>query len=297
MKIGIPLSKLAYTPESYAYQEYLIRKGHIVQLDYNLDPNNDINLYITGLKPFWEKKEGRAKEIHEYQSLSTPPYAKLKNFGKKIINNKPNGRIFLNNFVHEHLFFEDKVPFIYRDMGVDEKIFQKPNENPDYDIVYCGSISGRNGLIETLLNLAKSYKVLVVGKLTIEERDLLNSKNITLIGVVNRELLPEIYRNARFGLNYTPDIYPYNIQTSTKTLEYLASGLKVISNRYEWAEYFFKKINYQPFWLSNDTTLDITKSENLNSFNYSVMKDYSWENILSHSNFEGFLREVVNGCV
>lgn len=297
MKIGIPISRNAYTPESYAYQKYLIRKGHIVQLDYNLDPNNDINLYITGLKPFWKKKEGRAKEIHEYQSLSTPPYAKLKNFGKKIINNKPNGRIFLNNFVHEHLFFEDKVPFIYRDMGVDEKIFQKPNENPDYDIVYCGSVSGRNGLIETLLNLAKSYKVLVVGKLTIEDRDLLNSKNITLIGVVNRELLPEIYRNARFGLNYTPDIYPYNIQTSTKTLEYLASGLKVISNRYEWAEYFFKKINYQPFWLSNDTTLDITKSENLNGFNYSVMKDYSWENILSHSNFEGFLREVVNESI
>lgn len=297
MKIGIPLSKLAYTPESYAYQEYLIRKGHIVQLDYNLDPDNDINLYITGLKPFWEKKKGRAKEIHEYQSLSTPPYSKLKNFGKKLMNNKPNGRIFLNNFVHEHLFFEDKIPFIYRDMGVDENLFQKPNENPDYDIVYCGSVSGRNGLIETLLNLAKSYKVLVVGKLTIEDRGLLNSKNITLIGAVNRELLPEIYRNARFGLNYTPDIYPYNIQTSTKTLEYLASGLKVISNRYEWAEYFFKKINYQPFWLSSDTTLDITKSENLNGFNYSVMKDYSWENILSHSNFEGFLREVVNESI
>lgn len=297
MIIGIPISENAYTPESYAYQKYLIRKGHIVQLDYKLDPDNDINLYITGLRPFWEKNKGRAKEIHEYQSLSTPPYAKLKNFGKKLINNKPNGRIFLNNFVHEHLFFEDKIPFIYRDMGVDEKLFQKPNENPDYDIVYCGSVSRRNGLIETLLNLAKSYKVLVVGKLTIEDRDLLNSKNITLIGAVNRELLPEIYRNARFGLNYTPDIYPYNIQTSTKTLEYLASGLKVISNRYEWAECFFKKINYQPFWLNCDITLDITKFENLNSFNYSVIKDYSWGNILSHSNFEDFLREVVNESI
>lgn len=294
MDIGIPLSKFAYTPEAYAYEKYLKELGHQVQLDYELDPNNDVNIYFMGTRPFWKKKEGRAIEIHEYQSLSTPPYAKLKNFSKKIINNKPNGRIFLNDFVHEHLFFEDKVPFIYRDMGVDENLFQKPNENPDYDIVYCGSVSGRNGLIETLLNLAKSYKVLVVGKLTIEDRDLLNSKNITLIGVVNRDLLPEIYRNARFGLNYTPDIYPYNIQTSTKTLEYLASGLKVISNRYEWAEYFFKKINYQPFWLSSDTTLDITKSENLNGFNYSVIQDYSWDKILSHSNFAGFLREIAN---
>lgn len=297
MKIGIPLSINAYTPEAFAYEKYLNDLGHQVQVDYNLDPNNDINIHFMGTMPFWKKSIGRAKEIHEYQSLSTPPYAKLKNFSKKLINNKPNGRIFLNNFVHEHLFFEDKVPFIYRDMGVDENLFQKPNENPDYDIVYCGSVSGRSGLIETLLNLAKSYKVLVVGKLTIEDRDLLKCKNITLIGAVNRELLPEIYRNARFGLNYTPDVYPYNIQTSTKTLEYLASGLKVISNRYEWAEYFFKKINYQPFWLSSDTTLDITKSKNLNSFNYSIIKDYSWENILFHSDFEFFLREVVNESI
>lgn len=41
------------------------------------------------------------------------------------------------------------------------------------------------------------------------------------MGPVNRDQLPEIYKNARFGLNYTPDIYPYNVQTSTKTLEYL----------------------------------------------------------------------------
>lgn len=294
MDIGIPLSKFAYTPEAYAYEKYLKELGHQVQLDYELDPNNDVNIYFMGTRPFWKKKEGRAIEIHEYQSLSTPPYAKLKNFSKKIINNKPNGRIFLNDFVHEHLFFEDKVPFIYRDMGVDENLFQKPNENPDYDIVYCGSVSGRNGLIETLLNLAKSYKVLVVGKLTIEDRDLLNSKNITLIGVVNRDLLPEIYREARFGLNFTPDIYPYNLQTSTKTLEYLASGLGVISNKYEWAEQFFKKIDYKPFWLNNNTTLDSIEFDGLTSCDCSVIQDYSWDKILSHSNFAGFLREIAN---
>jgi hypothetical protein len=58
------------------------------------------------------------------------------------------------------------------------------------------------------------------------------------MGPVSRDQLPEIYKNARFGLNYTPDIYPYNVQTSTKTLEYLASGLGVISNKYKWSEFF-----------------------------------------------------------
>lgn len=293
-KIGIPLSNSAYTPESHAYQKYLIRKGHTVQLDYKLDPDNDINLYIMGLKPFWEKKKGRAKEIHEYQSLSTPSYAKLKNLSKKLLNKKPDGRIFLNSFVCKNMSFKDNVPYIYRDMGVDETLFQIPNPNPDYDILYCGSISGRIGLIEILLNISKFYKVIVVGKVSEDEKNILNVENITLAGMVSREELPRIYRDARFGLNFTPDIYPYNIQTSTKTLEYLASGLGVISNKYEWAEKFFEKINYQPFWLNNDTVLDSSKFDNLTGCDYSVMKEYSWDNILSHSNFEGFLRDILN---
>jgi hypothetical protein len=96
MKVGIPLSTSAYTPEAYAYEKYLKAMGHEVQLDYDLDPNNDINIHFMGTRPFWKSSKGRALEIHEYQSLSTPPYAKLKNYSKRIINKKPVGRIFLN---------------------------------------------------------------------------------------------------------------------------------------------------------------------------------------------------------
>ena len=134
-------------------------------------------------------------------------------------------------------------------MGVDEALFQSPSENPLYDIVYCGSISGRSGLIEVLRELAENYKVIVVGRVNGVEKDLLQHTNITLLGQVSRDQLPEIYRNSRFGLNYTPNIYPFNIQTSTKTLEYLASGLRVISNRYKWINSFCdqKNINVIPF--------------------------------------------------
>ena len=101
MKIGITLKKSAYTPEAYAYEAYLKERGYQVQLDYSLDPNNDVNIHFMGVRPFWEKKEGRAVEIHEYQSLSTPPYASFKNLIKKAINEKPQGRIFLNEFVKD----------------------------------------------------------------------------------------------------------------------------------------------------------------------------------------------------
>lgn len=288
MKVGITLSKYAYTPEAYAYEKFLKKNGHQVQLEYELDPNNDVNIYFMGNRPFWKKKEGRAIEIHEYQSLSTPPYAHFKNFTKKIVNKRPNGRIFLNEFVHRDLSFGDNIPYIYRDMGVDEALFQRPSENPLYDIVYCGSIAGRNGLIEVLRRLAENYKVVVIGHVSDLELPLLKHENITILGRVERKDLPEIYRNCRFGLNFTPDIYPFNIQTSTKTLEYLASGLGVISNRYYWSENLFRKLKYTPLWIDNNFLIDNYSHINLD------LSHLSWNNILLNCNFENFIMSVVD---
>ena len=287
MKIGIPLSKFAYTPEAYAYEKYLKKLGHQIQLDYELDPDNDINIYFMGTRPFWKKNEGRAIEVHEYQSLSTPPYAQFKNLAKKIVNKKPNGRIFLNSFVQHDLNFTDDIPYIYRDMGVDEALFQRPNENPLYDIVYCGSIAGRNGLIEVLRRLAGNYKVVVVGQVSDLERSLLKHENITILGRVERSNLPEIYRNARFGLNYTPNIYPFNIQTSTKTLEYLASGLGVISNRYYWSEEFFRNLKYTPLWIEGDLSLEENHEQKLD------FSSFSWSSILNDCKFEEFILDLI----
>lgn len=290
MYIGITLSKFAYTPEAYAYEKYLQELGHQVQLDYELDPNNDVNIYFMGVRPFWKKKEGRAIEIHEYQSLSTPPYAHFKNFAKKIVNKQPNGRVFLNEFVHRDLSFSDNIPYIYRDMGVDEALFQSPSENPLFDIVYCGSIAGRNGLIEVLIRLAENYKVVVVGQVSDLESSLLKHENITILGRVERSDLPEIYRNARFGLNFTPDIYPFNIQTSTKTLEYLASGLGVISNKYFWSECFFKSINLKPIWLEEIDQIILSQ----NSYHLTEIDVFSWDNILKKSNLHLFLKNLLS---
>jgi len=295
--IGIPLSKFAYTPEAYAYEKYLKNLGYKVQLDYELDPNNDINIYFMGTRSFWRKEKRRAIEIHEYQSLSTPPYARLKNFTKKIINKKPSGRIFLNDFVHHDLNFNDNIPYIYRDMGVDEALFQSPSENPIYDIVYCGSIAGRNGLIDVMIRLAENYKVVVVGHVSDLERSLLKHKNITILGRVERRDLPEIYRNSRFGLNFTPDLYPYNIQTSTKTLEYLASGLGVISNKYKWSEQFFNEINYQPIWLDDYDFIKSIEVNNTTIILPPLIQKYTWNNILVDSKFDVFLREILNETV
>lgn len=284
MKVGITLKHNAYTPEAYAYQKYLIQHGCDVQLDFDLDNDNDINIYFMGFRPFWKKKIGRAVEIHEYQSLSTPPYPQVKNYLKKAINSKPVGRIFLNSNVQNTFSFNDGIPYILRDMGIDEILFQQPKENPEFDILYSGSVAGRVGLVEILVRLAKKYKIIVVGNVEGQEKNCLLDANITLTGKVKRNELPEIYANARYGLNYTPNLYPFNIQTSTKTLEYLASGLGVISNRYSWVEGFCRDLNYSPIWLDDLENVNLIHSD------LPDMISYSWDNLLKNISFESFIK-------
>lgn len=298
MKVGITISKSAYTPEAFAYERYLTNLGHKVELEYEPNPSNDINIYFMGLRPLWKTEKIRAIEIHEYQSLSTPPYAQMKNKLKRIVNRKPSGRIFLNDIIRDNIKFKDNIPYILRDMGVEKELFQKPSKNPKYDIVYCGSISGRPGLIETILNLSNSFKIVVVGQLSNAEKEVLSRNNITLLGSIERSGISDIYKEARYGLNFTPDIFPYNIQTSTKTLEYMAAGLDIISNKYKWTEDFFLEIDYNPYWLDTNIISQINQAPTrLKSYHQHVIRKHSWENILIKSNLEGFLRECINNDI
>lgn len=294
MNIGIGLKKTAYTPEAYAYERYLISKGLKVQLEQeeNLDLNNDLNIYIMGFRPFWTKLKGKALEIHEYQSLSTAPLANIKDLIKRNINKIPKGRIFLNEIVHNGTKFTDKVPYIYRDMGVDIELFQKQNDNFIYDIVYSGSILGRKGLIEEILRLAKiGFKILIIGEVqNLILENFRNYNNVKFVGKVKRSELPELYSKCMAGLNYTPDIYPFNIQTSTKTLEYLASGLTLISNKYEWIDKFSKIKNIEYL-----NTNNILKIEDLKKIEYTNdFKEFEWSNVLEKSNLYEFIMGIKN---
>lgn len=293
MQIGIGLKEHAYTPEAYAYKSYLEANGVSVQLEseVSIDPNNDVNIFFMGLRPFWRRYKGSAKEIHEYQSLSVNPHAQFKDFLKKSLNRKPSGRIFLNDIVKSGLNFKDNTPYIHRDMGVDEELFQKPLPNPEFDIVYCGSMTGRPGLIEELTRLANlGFKLLIIGSVNKEITETFKGySNIHLTGRVDRNEIPGLYKQCRSGLNFTPDIYPFNVQTSTKTLEYIASGLNVISNKYEWVDSFAKIEGYSFLYL-NDINDYICFD--LANYNSEQINKYSWNNILTEANFMNFISSL-----
>lgn len=293
MKVGVGLKPFSYSPEAYAYEKYLRLYGVDVEVGYERDINNDndVNIFFMGLRPFWANEKGRAIEIHEYQSLSTPRFSRAKDKIKQIINKRPAGRIFLNNLVHDNLKSFNDCPFIYRDMGVDDSLYQIPQAKAEYDVLYSGSIAGRTGLISELERLASlGLKMLIVGDADFETRSYLSSKgSFYFTGRVRREELPGIYIKAKAGLNYTPDIFPFNIQTSTKTLEYLASGLLLISNRYDWINNFCAQKKVDVLWCN--------EIKSINSFERAVadkkgapdMSEYRWNNILEKSDFYNFI--------
>lgn len=295
MKIGIGLNKLSYTPEAYAYADYLKNKGMEVQLEYKemLDPSLDLHIYFLGMQPFWKIEKNKPKfEIHEYHSLSSPPYAHFKNLIKSIINEKPAGRIFLNEYVEKSFFFSKKIPSLHRDMGIDKSLFLTDTKNISYDLIYSGSLFNRPGLLQEILRLAKiNFKILIVGTTDNKTKEIFNSyNNIEFTGRVERHELPNLYKLARAGLNFTPNSYPFNVQTSTKTIEYCAAKLGVVSNRYKWSEEFSKKRNANFLWLE-----DLKSITDLDNFNFKIpdVSDLEWFNLLDNINFEKFIRSIL----
>lgn len=296
MRVGVGLKKYAYTPEAYAYEKFLEKSNVCVQLtlEEQLSPDNDVNIYFMGLRPFWQRNASKAAEVHEYQSLSVAPCPALKDTVKKIMNRKPCGRIFLNDVIRKRMNFSSGVPYILRDMGVDATLYQKPSICPDFDIVYSGSIAGRAGLLEEIYRLSElGYKILVVGDVSAKDLGrFCDNTRVEFAGRVSRDDLPGIYRLAWAGLNYTPDLYPYNIQTSTKTLEYLASGLVVFSNKYHWASKFSRDHNVRFIWLEELHRYIDTSSGGVGESFYFDASEFMWDNVLEQSGFLDFITSL-----
>ena len=289
--IGITLTKQTYNPEAYAYKAYLEKKSWNVQLDFreNLSLNNDITIVFMGLDPIWNGSSFK-NIIHNYSSSSTGYFPKIKNSIKKYVNKKPSGRFFLSSFVKQEFNFQDGIESINVGIGIDNVFFEKDAEGKEYDLVYSGAISGRNGLSLELQKISDlDLNILVIGEASESFRaDFSSDKNITFLGRVNRDKLPKLYRSAKAGLNFIPSgSDTYRFQPSIKVFEYLATGIGLVTNHNVWTDQFVSKHNYSPLWLENLKTKD-----DFDSFEFSEldMSQYQWDVILKEVKFEEFLK-------
>lgn len=298
IRIGLVRSENAFLPENAAYKNYFENIGgyRVCEFDSVEDASvySDLVIFHCGVFPFW--RSCSKPIIMEYHSLSTTKFPKLKNILKRIINRKGDGYIFLNDRVREGFLFSKKVPHRLRGMGYNEKAIErvKFNEDKDFDFIYMGTTS-RTGVKESILSLAElGFSIAIVGNTEEEKNEyhVLFPGVIFCFGKMNQEELFSIASRCRFGLNYTPDIYPLNIQDSTKVIEYCALGLNVVTNYYQWVRDFENSINAS--FLDIDELLKDPDLARKHRFSCGDVVNYSWDYIISSSGIESLIKEVLN---
>lgn len=294
-KILMLSSGKAILPEINAYKKYITNYQIVDNRELDIIDFNDFDLIwkFMGID-FCRKKD--IPVIHEYASLSTGKCPKLKNKIKKVFNIKPKLRIFLNENVKNAFRFSDKIPYVYRDMGIDECFYIK-NEKKIYDFVYVGSISNDREIINLLEKFAKNIKtssLLMIGE---PEKELYekykNFSNIIFTGKLKYQDVPQIASQAEYAINYIPDRYPYNLQTSTKLLEYVAMNLKIITTDYQWVNEFEKNRKMKFFRISADL-----KKFNINElkkfkFKNTDISDLQWKLIINNSNINNIVKQII----
>lgn len=232
--------------------------------------------------------------VHEYASLSTGQFPLLKNKLKVKMNRKPQLRVFLNEKVKSGFRFNDHVDYCLRDMGLDESFLNVEKEKKEFDFVYVGAVSKSRG-IDKLLNIftkKNNGKLCLIGNVDNEiYMKYKNNKDLIFTGKVPYLEVPKIASKAIYGINYIPDQYPLNIQTSTKLLEYLALGLKVITTDYYWIRQFEKK-HYCSFYKLNNSNFDLSKISNYEfKLNFKA-QNFLWDSIFEQSEIINKLKSI-----
>ena len=290
-RIAIQKSKSAVLPEIEIYKQYFIEYKFIDFYDINELSGENIDLIWKFMGTDFNKSD--VPIIHEYASLSLPPFAGLKDWVKQNFNVKPDLRVFLNKHIASQYNFSDDVRFCYRDMGVSSSFFCKSaSSDKYYDFVYVGSMSKDRGIFRLLnqLKVDKKATILLVGQ---PPDDLYNAykrySNIIFSGKVPYDEVPGLAMQAEYAVNYIPDKFPFNMQTSTKLLEYVAMGMKVVTTSYRWVNQFEKIRNMRFFHIREDCSDLDMESLRKYPFKLTNIDDLRWESVLDNSG----LREAI----
>ena len=293
--IGLIKSEKAFSPEIEGYSKYfqssMGMKVKVFSSFQEADANSDIVIVFFGFIPFWTRHKSIV--IAEYHSLSVGKLSFIKNLLKRLLNIRGEHYIFLNETVRKKLFFSNRLSYSYRGMGFDaEECVLSADAEKKYDFVYSGVV-GRSGVIDAISRIESlGFNIAVVGN-TEKEGLVLSgiSKNIICFGKVPLKKSYEIMASAKYGLNYTPDDFPLNIQDSTKVIEYCALGLGVVTNRYEWVNDFEKKIGARFLSLEN-----VNDSDSVYGFEFKrgEIEQYSWKKVIEKSDVKKFIYSLLD---
>lgn len=289
MRIAFIHNGKAYLPGIAVYMRHFISLGfsceRVHQKTFN--PHDyDIHWYFMGINT--RKAPNDKLVIHEYASASVPPFARWKNALKSRLSIKPSLRIFLNGYVQEQFSFHDKVPFLYRDIGIEPATSAPCTAEKIADFIYAGTVT-RDMKMEKLLDVfargaLRSKTLLLLGSRNPSlEQEYGSFVNILFHEPVKAEDVPAFLQRVSYGINYKPNCCPYAGQTSTKFLEYLNCRLPVITTDSRWIQNFINTYGGKYFILKPD--LSNLTWEAVEAFNFSTpsLEEWTWAKQLSKS--------------
>ncbi len=299
MKIAFIHNHRAFLPELNAYQTFFQQEQIatcVAKYGEEKASGADVYWYMMGFFPRSFHKNKLI--IHEFASASIPPFRKLKDLLKSRLTPRPHFRLYLNEYVRDQLNIHDEVPFSYRDMGIsDVFLHSSDKQEKEYDFIYVGNLSAKRKL-ETLLRIfergaMKIKSILLVGN---DEDELANKfshcPNIFFQDAVPWSDMPFQLRRARYAINYVPNLEPFNAQTSTKFLEYVAMKIPVISTNYFWISEFRERFSGNYFLLKDD--LSNLTWERITAFPYEFpnLQSWRWEVKIKESGILDYLKQA-----
>src|SRR5690349_799671 len=108
----------AFMPEIIAYVDFFSAMGVTTRV---IKPQEVEAIQCDVEWHFMGRHTRRNKNriiIHEYASASVPPFSKVKDRIKQLINTRPDYRIFNNEYVLKQFSSNDKVPYGIRNYGI-----------------------------------------------------------------------------------------------------------------------------------------------------------------------------------
>ncbi|KVS71651.1 glycosyltransferase [Burkholderia cepacia] len=253
MKVFILHPGKANYPEIAAYRGRLGTHGFEV-FDGDLDayarfPARDVCI-LWCIMGFYRALPPARFVIHDYRSLSVGRLAAVKDGVKRMLNVRPDLRIFQNEQMRDAMAFRDGVRALLLPMGVPDWIFDRADAGSDRvapgsaDVApivsgkfcYIGEMSRERGFHKVLAAYRdarrdESDTLVLVGQPEPEiHAEFVDTPGIRFVGRVPQPEALRIVRDSEYAVCFFPYHRPHCFQTPTKLLEYASLGKRIICN-------------------------------------------------------------------
>lgn len=253
MKVFILHPGKANYPEIAAYGSRLRTHGFEV-FDGDLDayarfPDRNVCI-LWCIMGFYRALPPARFVIHDYRSLSVGRLAAVKDGVKRMLNVRPDLRIFQNEQMREAMGFRDGVRALLLPMGVPDWIFDPADAGADVAapgragaaptpygrFCYIGEMSRERGFHKVLAAYRdarrdESDTLVLVGHPEPEiHAAFADTPGIRFVGRVPQPDALRIVRDSEYAVCFFPYHRPHCFQTPTKLLEYASLGKKIVCN-------------------------------------------------------------------